>query len=141
MTSIPTNQASSAEALSDSTEQVYFTKMEKETREVKRELPNSLYGELLRTSGTVSAPPPGFANYENITNSSSKIEDANLVSNLKRSHLEQVSGPAVVISRGDVGRRSSSFADLAAALGEGLAESMDDSCKDQKWGILQSSIR
>ena len=116
-------------------------------------LTTSLYGELVR-SRTVSAPPPGF-DHGDVKTSPSLLyrngptqQSQSLAMNGGVAGSASISANAVTggahsttaVSREDNGRRSTSFANLAAAFGESLAESMDDSFKDQR-GIVQPMSR
>jgi len=93
------------------------------------------FGESLRGSGSVSAPPPGFS--QNFDMNRQKQEHANepnsLLSNLNSFTIGTGAAPSrdeSLLNQRETAVRSTSFANLAAALGEGLAESMDDSCQD-----------
>ena len=94
---------------------------------------HSNYGEVLRENGTLSAPPsaqpPGFDSNVSTSDHIRKRHDRvnQAAATLQKTYGSNVAESGKVVES----VRTTSFVNLAEALGEGLAESMDDSCKEQ----------
>lgn len=101
-----------------------------------------LYGESIRKCGTLSAPPPGFANSTSSSNYmkirqgwSDNDTSSHLLSDQNSKLSSNVSGYTQKLEKFDAyvddKQRTKSYVNLAAALGEGLAEVIDESCKEK----------